>query len=216
MNTHEKITNAETILNSKGTSVFSTLQTNIYENEDDLSKNEISLSKLNFILALYGKNANIPQNVQDIILKYNLPVNIMENRIKNGENIGAFTKETFGSFVSGQDVKETLFNSSLNDKRKKVEILTQVFYILGGTKEGISINKLEKSLSTFYLILTDPEGYLSGKDSSGQCNVFASKAIKEMEELLGSKEGVISLNDFINMMTSESDYNSIEDPELMF
>ena len=216
MNTHEKITNAETILNSKGTSVFSTLQTNIYENKDDLSKNEISLSKLNFILALYGKNANIPQNVQDIILKYNLPVNIMENRIKNGENIGAFTKETFGSFVSGQDVKKTLFNSSLNDKRKKVEILTQVLYILGGTKEGISINKLEKSLSTFYLILTDPEGYLSGKDSSGQCNVFASKAIKEMEELLGSKEGVISLNDFINMMTSESDYNSIEDPELMF
>ena len=54
------------------------------------------------------------------------------------------------------------------------------------------------------------------KESSGKCKEFAKKTIKEIEELLGSKDGVVTLNDFINMMTSESSYLTIEDEELMF
>ena len=211
----EKIANAERVLTSTATALFPSFLSSISTGEESKT-NEVTIEKLSFILSLYGKSANVTQNVQDIILKYNLPNSIMENRIKNGKNPSSFTQETFSSFLSGKDVKDTLFNSNLNDKRKKVELLTSIFYVLGGSKDGISVQSLEKSMITFYAMLTEPENYLSGKESSGKCKEFAKKTIEEIEELLGSKDGVVTLNDFINMMTSESSYLTIEDEELMF
>ena len=211
----EKIANAERVLTSIATALFPSFLSSISTGEESKT-NEITIEKLSFILSLYGKSANVTQSVQDIILKYNLPNSIMENRIKNGKNPSSFTQETFSSFLSGKDVKDTLFNSNLNDKRKKVELLTSIFYVLGGRKDGISVQSLEKSMITFYAMLTEPENYLSGKESSGKCKEFAKKTIEEIEELLGSKDGVVTLNDFINMMTSESSYLTIEDEELMF
>ena len=211
----EKIANAERVLTSTATALFPSFLSSISTGEESKT-NEITIEKLSFILSLYGKSANVTQNVQDIILKYNLPNSIMENRIKNGKNPSSFTQDTFSSFLSGKDVKDTLFNSNLNDKRKKVELLTSIFYVLGGSKDGISVQSLEKSMITFYAMLTEPENYLSGKESSGKCKEFAKKTIEEIEELLGSKDGVVTLNDFINMMTSESSYLTIEDEELMF
>ena len=211
----EKIANAERVLTSTATALFPSFLSSISTGEESKT-NEITIEKLSFILSLYGKSANVTQSVQDIILKYNLTNSIMENRIKNGKNPSSFTQETFSSFLSGKDVKDTLFNSNLNDKRKKVELLTSIFYVLGGSKDGISVQSLEKSMITFYAMLTEPENYLSGKESSGKCKEFAKKTIEEIEELLGSKNGVVTLNDFINMMTSESSYLTIEDEELMF
>ena len=211
----EKIANAERVLTSTATALFPSFLSSISTGEESKT-NEITIEKLSFILSLYGKSANVTQSVQDIILKYNLPNSIMENRIKNGKNPSSFTQETFSSFLSGKDVKDTLFNSNLNDKRKKVELLTSIFYVLGGSKDGISVQSLEKSMITFYAMLTEPENYLSGKESSGKCKECAKKTIEEIEELLGSKDGVVTLNDFINMMTSESSYLTIEDEELMF
>ena len=211
----EKIANAERVLTSTATALFPSFLSSISTGEESKT-NEITIEKLSFILSLYGKSANVTQSVQDIILKYNLPNSIMENRIKNGKNPSSFTQETFSSFLSGKDVKDTLFNSNLNDKRKKVELLTSIFYVLGGSKDGISVQSLEKSMITFYAMVSEPENYLSGKESSGKCKEFAKKTIEEIEELLGSKDGVVTLNDFINMMTSESSYLTIEDEELMF
>ena len=211
----EKIANAERVLTSTATALFPSFLSSISTGEESKT-NEITIEKLSFILSLYGKSANVTQSVQDIILKYNLPNSIMENRIKNGKNPSSFTQETFSSFLSGKDVKDTLFNSNLKKKQKKVELLTSIFYVLGGSKDGISVQSLEKSMITFYAMLTEPENYLSGKESSGKCKEFAKKTIKEIEELLGSKDGVVTLNDFINMMTSESSYLTIEDEELMF
>lgn len=211
----EKVANAEGVLRTKASALFPSLLTSISTGEESKT-NEITIEKLSFIISLYGKSANMTPSIQDIILKYNLPNSIMENRIKNGNNPNSFTQETFMDFLTGKDVKDTLFNSNLNDKRKKVELLTSIFYVLGGTKEGISLHNLEKNLVTFYAMLTEPDSYLSGKEGSGKYNEFAKKTIGEIEELLGSKDGMITLNDFINMMTSESNYNTIEDEELMF
>ena len=65
-------------------------------------------------------------------------------------------------------------------------------------------------------MLTEPENYLAGREVSGKYKEFAQKTIGEIEELLVSKDGMITLNDFINMMTSESNYYTIEYEELMF
>ena len=211
----EKIKNAEGVLNTKAFALFPSLLTSISTGEESKT-NEITIEKLSFILSLYGKSANVTPSIQDIILRYNLPNSIMENRIKNGKNPNSFTQETFAAFLSGKDVKDTLFNLNLNDKRKKVELLTSIFYVLGGNKDGISVQNVEKSLVTFYAMLTEPENYLAGREVSGKGKEFAQKTIGEIEELLVSKDAMITLNDFINMMTSESYYYTIEDEELMF
>jgi hypothetical protein len=129
----------------------------------------------------------------------------MDNKVKNGVNPEVFTEAKFKDFLSGKELKETLFNSNLVEKKDKVELLTKLFYVLGGDSNGISKDKLAQAISKFYSMF-------NVDTRNGE---LINKQTDEVIELLGDNGNNISLNDFINIMTSDLTFDDVLFDEIL-
>ena len=153
-------------------------------------------------MTLYGEK--VPKEYKDIILQYNLVNNIMENKIKDGLNSEVFTEAKFKDFLSGKELKQTLFDSTLIEKKDKIELLTKLFYVLGGDSNGISKDKLSQAIRKFYSVLN--------VDTNN--GALIDRQTEEVLELLGNSDNSISLNDFTNIMTSDLVFDDIQFNEI--
>ena len=82
--------------------------------------------------------------------------------------------------------------------------------MIGGNTGGINKNNLVNSLKTFYNMIKYPDSHFKfEKITDRDINDQAEKEANEIIEFLGDDGKNISLNDFINMMTSDSDYQNI-------
>ena len=199
----ERVKEVERKLEANASDCFNKLYNISNENKANSGTKEISLEKIAFYLTLYGEK--IPKEYKDIILQYNLVNNIMDGKIKNGVNPEVFTETKFKDFLSGKELKETLFNSTLIEKKDKVELLTKLFYVLGGDSNGISKDKLAQAISKFYSML-------NVDTRNGE---LINKQTDEVIELLGDNGNNISLNDFINIMTSDLTFDDVLFDEIL-
>ena len=199
----ERVKEVERKLEANASDCFNKLYNISNENKANSGTKEISLEKIAFYLTLYGEK--IPKEYKDIILQYNLVNNIMDGKIKNGINPEVFTETKFKDFLSGKELKETLFNSTLIEKKDKVELLTKLFYVLGGDSNGISKDKLAQAISKFYSML-------NVDTRNGE---LINKQTDEVIELLGDNGNNISLNDFINIMTSDLTFDDVLFDEIL-
>ena len=199
----EKVKEVERKLEANAVDCFNKLYNISNENKANSGSKEISLEKIAFYLTLYGEK--IPKEYKDIILQYNLVNNIMDNKVKNGVNPEVFTETKFKDFLSGKELKETLFNSSLIEKKDKIELLTKLFYVLGGDSNGISRDKLAQAISKFYSIF----------NVDIQNNALINQQTDEVLELLGDSDNNISLSDFTNIMTSDLTFDDVLFDEIL-
>jgi hypothetical protein len=199
----ERVKEVERKLEANASDCFNKLYNISNENKANSGPKEISLEKIAFYLTLYGEK--IPKEYKDIILQYNLVNNIMDGKIKNGVNPEVFTETKFKDFLSGKELKETLFNSTLIEKKDKVELLTKLFYVLGGDSNGISKDKLAQAISKFYSMF-------NVDTRNGE---LINKQTDEVIELLGDNGNNISLNDFINIMTSDLTFDDVLFDEIL-
>lgn len=199
----ERVKEIERKLEANASDCFNKLYNISNENKANSGPKEISLEKIAFYLTLYGEK--IPKEYKDIILQYNLVNNIMDGKIKNGVNPEVFTETKFKDFLSGKELKETLFNSTLIEKKDKVELLTKLFYVLGGDSNGISKDKLAQAISKFYSMF-------NVDTRNGE---LINKQTDEVIELLGDNGNNISLNDFINIMTSDLTFDDVLFDEIL-
>jgi hypothetical protein len=199
----ERVKEVERKLEANASDCFNKLYNISNENKANSGTKEISLEKIAFYLTLYGEK--IPKEYKDIILQYNLVNNIMDGKIKNGVNPEVFTETKFKDFLSGKELKETLFNSTLIEKKDKVELLTKLFYVLGGDSNGISKDKLAQAISKFYSMF-------NVDTRNGE---LINKQTDEVIELLGDNGNNISLNDFINIMTSDLTFDDVLFDEIL-
>jgi hypothetical protein len=199
----ERVKEIERKLEANASDCFNKLYNISNENKANSGTKEISLEKIAFYLTLYGEK--IPKEYKDIILQYNLVNNIMDGKIKNGVNPEVFTETKFKDFLSGKELKETLFNSTLIEKKDKVELLTKLFYVLGGDSNGISKDKLAQAISKFYSMF-------NVDTRNGE---LINKQTDEVIELLGDNGNNISLNDFINIMTSDLTFDDVLFDEIL-
>ena len=199
----ERVKEVERKLEANASDCFNKLYNISNENKANSGTKEISLEKIAFYLTLYGEK--IPKEYKDIILQYNLVNNIMDGKIKNGVNPEVFTETKFKDFLSGKELKETLFNSTLIEKKDKVELLTKLFYVLGGDSNGISKDKLAQAISKFYSMF-------NVDTRNGE---LINNQTDEVIELLGDNGNNISLNDFINIMTSDLMFEDVLFDEIL-
>ena len=199
----ERVKEIERKLEANASDCFNKLYNISNENKANSGPKEISLEKIAFYITLYGEK--IPKEYKDIILQYNLVNNIMDGKIKNGVNPEVFTETKFKDFLSGKELKETLFNSTLIEKKDKVELLTKLFYVLGGDSNGISKDKLAQAISKFYSMF-------NVDTRNGE---LINKQTDEVIELLGDNGNNISLNDFINIMTSDLTFDDVLFDEIL-
>ena len=148
------IERVENVLQEESKKIFEELNASL--SKDPNAVPQITIKNLGEAIETYNHIIKMPQNTKNTILNYKLVDNIIENKVQNF-NPSSFSKENFVDFFSGKDLKNILFDYSLNEKRDKIEILTNLYGMIGGNKEGIERANLVKALKTFYSIVKDPE-----------------------------------------------------------
>ncbi len=205
----ESIKKVEENLEKQSKELYNNLYRTLTKNEDN-AEQIITIKKLGETIETHNEQANIPLNTKNAILNYKLVDSIIEGKVTEKCNPNSFDEKNFVDFFSGKDLKKVLFNSSIDEKKEKVEILTNLYGMIGGNTEGINKNNLVNSFKTFYNMIKYPDSHFKfEKITDRDINDQAEKEANEIIEFLGDDGKNISLNDFINMMTSDSDYQNI-------
>lgn len=187
--------------------VYSNLMESLIKDSENIPS-EITVKQIGEALETFSDKVNISQNTKNTILNYKLVDNIIEGKVTS-YNPSSFDEKNFVDFFSGKDLKNILFESSLDEKKDKVELLTNLYGMIGGNNNGITKENLIKSLKNFYSLIKNDKN-----NNDNEINKKAEKEAEEIIEFLGENAESISLNDFINMMTSDSHYDNIPEEDL--
>ena len=202
------ISDVEKNLENESRQLFDNLKKALSKDSKNIDSN-LPIKKIGEALATHN-NIPISKNVKNSILNYKLEDNIIEGKVTGNFNPTVFNEESFVNYFSGKELKEILFDSNLDEKKNKIETLTNLYGMIGGNSERIEKDKLINSLKKFYHLCKYPNipnqlDHINDFD----INKKAEEEAKEIIELLGENQESISLNDFINMMTSDSHYDNI-------
>ena len=205
----ESIKKVEENLEKQSKELYNNLYRTLTKNEEN-AENIITIKKLGETIETHNEQVNMPLNTKNAILNYKLVDSIIEGKVTEKCNPNSFDEKNFVDFFSGKDLKKVLFNSSIDEKKEQVEILTNLYGMIGGNTGGINKNNLVNSFKTFYNMIKYPDSHFKfEKITDRDINDQAEKEANEIIEFLGDDGKNISLNDFINMMTSDSDYQNI-------
>ncbi len=203
----ESIQNVENNLEKHTKELYKNLFNSL---NDGNQEQKISIEQLGKAIETHKNQTEIPLNTKNAILNYKLIDSIIEGQVTEKVNPNSFNEEQFVDFFSGKDLKKTLFNSSIDEKKEKVEILTNVYGMIGGNNEGLNKTNLVNSLKIFYNMIKYPDSHFKlEKITDHDINTLAQKEANEIIQFLGEDGKNISLKDFINMMTSDSNYDNI-------
>ena len=203
----ESIQNVENNLEKHTKELYKNLFNSL---NDGNQEQKISIEQLGKAIETHKNQTEIPLNTKNAILNYKLIDSIIEGQVTEKVNPNSFNEEQFVDFFSGKDLKKTLFNSSIDEKKEKVEILTNVYGMIGGNNEGLNKTNLVNSLKIFYNMIKYPDSHFKlEKITDHDINILAQKEANEIIQFLGEDGKNISLKDFINMMTSDSNYDNI-------
>ena len=207
------ITDVEKNLEKESRELFENLKKALSKDSKNIDS-DLPIKKIGEAFATHNK-IPISKNVKNSILNYKLEDNIIEGKVTGNFNPTVFNEESFVNYFSGKELKEILFDSNLDEKKNKIETLTNLYGMIGGNSERIEKDKLINSLKKFYHLCKYPNipnqlDHINDFD----INKKAEEEAKEIIELLGENQESISLNDFINMMTSDSHYDNIPNEDL--
>ena len=164
---------------------------------------------LNFIRRLLAINNN---NYSKIFLKFLTQYKLIEE-MRQGkfskENLHnvVFNEDEFVNFLTGKDSKELIFenNSELSQKRFKIDDYAKLYELIGGNQNGINKEELKKNIEEVLRLL-------SQNQNEEMINLMAEEQTKEIIELLGSNDDSLTPEDFMNIMTSNTEMpDKIED-----
>ena len=196
-NVIEKVENE---LQEDSKKLYNSLSESLTKDSENLLS-EITVKQIGEAIETFQDKINISQNTKNTILNYKLVDNIIEGKVTS------YNPSSFN--FSGKDLKNILFESSLEEKKDKVELLTNLYGMIGGNNNGITKENLIKSLKNFYSLIKNVKD-----KNDNEINKKAEKEAEEIIEFLGEDAQSISLNDFINMMTSDSHYDNIPEEDL--
>ena len=119
---------------------------------------------------------------------------------KEGFHNVVFNEDEFVNFLTGKDTKDLIFdnNSDLNQKRYRIDDYAKLYELLDGNQNGINKNDLKKNIAEVLRLL-------SQNDNEEMINIMAEEQAKEIIELLGSNEDGLTPEDFMNIMTSNTE-----------
>jgi len=111
------------------------------------------------------------------------------------DSIKSITEQTYGNM-------DIVVVDDGSTNKSNVEEIISLYYLMGGDKDGISCERLNSCLATFYNIYEN--GDFTSEVNSSNNRDYQYEA-QQIINLLGSKSNNrLSLQDFVNLMTSES------------
>ena len=174
----------------------------------ELNDNQNTIA-LNFIRRLLSINNN---KYSDVFLKFITQYKLIDS-LKSGNfnkdslhNI-VFNEDEFVNFITGKDTKDLLFddNLDLGQKRFKIDDYAKLYDLIVGNQGIINKEVLKANILEVLKELNDGES-IQEKDD------LAEKEADEIIELLGSNENSLTPEDFMNIMTSNTQFpNNLED-----
>ena len=163
------------------------------------NQNQIDLNFIRRLLAI--NNNNYSKTFLKFLTQYKLIDEMRQGKF-NKENLHnvVFNEEEFVNFLTGKDSKELIFdnNSDLNQKRFRIDDYAKLYELMDGTQNGINKNDLKKNIAEVLRLL-------SQNDNEEMINIMAEEQAKEIIELLGSNEDGLTPEDFMNIMTSNTE-----------
>ena len=163
------------------------------------NQNQIDLNFIRRLLAI--NNNNYSKTFLKFLTQYKLIDEIRQGKF-NKENLHnvVFNEEEFVNFLTGKDSKELIFdnNSDLNQKRFRIDDYAKLYELLDGKQNGINKDDLKKNIAEVIRLL-------SQNDNEEMINIIAEEQTKEIIELLGSNEDGLTPEDFMNIMTSNTE-----------
>ena len=163
------------------------------------NQNQIDLNFIRRLLAI--NNNNYSKTFLKFLTQYKLIDEIRQGKF-NKENLHnvVFNEEEFVNFLTGKDSKELIFdnNSDLNQKRFRIDDYAKLYELLDGKQNGINKDDLKKNIAEVIRLL-------SQNDNEEMINIIAEEQAKEIIELLGSNEDGLTPEDFMNIMTSNTE-----------
>ena len=163
------------------------------------NQNQIDLNFIRRLLAI--NNNNYSKTFLKFLTQYKLIDEMRQGKF-NKENLHnvVFNEEEFVNFLTGKDSKELIFdnNSDLNQKRFRIDDYAKLFELMDGTQNGINKNDLKKNIAEVLRLLSQNE-------KEDMIDIIAEEQAKEIIELLGSNEDSLTPEDFMNIMTSNTE-----------
>ncbi len=184
---------------------------------DPDANNTIDLDKMRTFLNRHKSQAGLNDNFIKILSNYKLTEMLTNGEIKDGKYNTKITKNELVEFICGKNIKNMIFNMSLYDKKSGVEDLFNVYNMMSDESSGyisdISAKELSLKLSRNMKFYNKPERYFKNDydpktDNERNYNKEAEEIIEYLST--GAKDK-LSLNDFVNAMTTEflSDFDLI-------
>ena len=163
------------------------------------NQNQIDLNFIRRLLAI--NNNNYSKTFLKFLTQYKLIDEMRQGKF-NKENLHnvVFNEEEFVNFLTGKDSKELIFdnNSDLNQKRFRIDDYAKLYELMDGTQNGINKNDLKKNIAEVLRLL-------SKNEKEDMIDIIAEEQAKEIIELLGSNEDSLTPEDFMNIMTSNTE-----------
>ena len=163
------------------------------------NQNQIDLNFIRRLLAI--NNNNYSKTFLKFLTQYKLIDEMRQGKF-NKENLHnvVFNEEEFVNFLTGKDSKELIFdnNSDLNQKRFRIDDYAKLYELMDGTQNGINKSDLKKNIAEVLRLLSQNE-------KEDMIDIIAEEQAKEIIELLGSNEDSLTPEDFMNIMTSNTE-----------
>jgi hypothetical protein len=181
-------------------------------NELDPGSKEIDLDQLRVFLYIHKTKANLNDPILKLICSYHLPEKLLKNEVSDSTYNLKLNEEQFCNFICGRELKSVLFEENIDQKRKHIEEITNLYFLLGGDIQGLSKQKLSSKISRVMKLYYNPEVYFEETyEPNDEKDVYQGEAGEIIDQLSTDSNEKLSLKDFINLMTAEflSDFDLI-------
>lgn len=120
--------------------------------------------------------------------------------ILKGKEDDVITYQEFVNWYTGNALKEILYQKTIDEQKYYIEDLTKIYYALGGDSQGIKKDTIKRYLKDYLRIYGDSDiGTSTIKkptDSDKEC--------EEIMDFLAQDKEIITLNEFVNIMTCQT------------
>ncbi len=196
-----KIENVSETMSKKSNEIYA-----IFKNEIDPDAEKLGMEKVKGYLSFFTEKEKFDENISKIINSYNLTTKISKEQIKSEKDLNEkLSQQEFCDFVKGKEIKSNLFDKNLDQVRHKIEDLITLYTLMGGDKDGISIDNLNRCISKVLDLYSDPVAYLRDDYDPNTKKPDSQGEAQEIIEIFGKGKDRLTLEEFVNIMTSEFD-----------
>lgn len=200
-NSPNKRSNHEEILYSAAKEVFDNLKFCLGSDG-----NSILLEELMQLIEIFKKESNLNEEIVKYIKEFEIVEFIQTNKLpETGYNVKISEKQ-FCDFITGRQINKILFSLNLNEKRQNLEKIENLYAIMGGELDGLSLDKLNKSFGTFKEMVDRPGNFV--QEGAFQKSKNINPEAQDIIDVLSThSNGKLSIQDFLNIMSVETSNN---------